>query len=234
MNDHMRRLLSLALSLMLLALPLAGHASMFTALMAAEKRMDEALAPVLETRVRDEAGLLTESQQQEVAQRIYDFQQTTGMDFVLITTRQGLGGLDAETYVETLYQNGYGLDDQQSGIAFFVDMEKGYHLLSAFGRMEEVMTQERLEYTVNRSSDMLSEACYDVAVLDTIHVAERFYQQDYPAETPPPGPTPLPAGDVGLPVAVNGSPISELPTVSSVLLFLTTIVSTVISVLTQF
>ena len=238
MKDPMRRLICLALSLVILVLPIASQASMFSVLMAEKELVNEALAPVLETRVRDEADLLTERQQQEVAQRIYDFQQITGMDFVLITTRQGIGGLDAETYVETLYKNGYGLDDQQSGIAFFVDMEKGYHLLTAFGRMEEVMTQERLEYVVNRSSDMLSEACYDLAVLDTIHVAELFYQQDYPAETPQPAPsptpTPLPTGDVDTPPLVSSSPLSELPTAASVLLFLTSIVSALISVLTQF
>ena len=67
-----------------------------------------------------------------------------------------------------------------------------------------------------------------------IHVAELFYLQDYPAETPPPQPTPLPTGDVDLPEVVSGSPISELPTVASILMFLATIVSTVFSVLTQF
>lgn len=234
MNDRLRRLLCLVLSLVLLALPMVGQASMFSVLMAEEELVNQALAPVLESRVRDEAGLLTPEQQREVAQRIYDFQQATGMDFLLITTQKGIGGLDAETYVETYYHNGYGLDAQQSGIAYFIDMDKGYHLLTAFGRMEEVMTQERLEYAVNRSSDMLSESCYDVAVLDMIHVAELFYLQDYPAETPPPQPTPLTTGDVDLPEVASGSPISELPAVSSILLFLATIVSTVFSVLTQF
>ena len=67
------RLLCLCLSLMLLILPVASHASMLQALSAAQPGSEEA-ASVLESRVLDEAGLLSLTEKVEIAERILTFQ----------------------------------------------------------------------------------------------------------------------------------------------------------------
>lgn len=227
------RLLCLCLSLMLLILPVASHASMLQALSAAQPGSEEA-ASVLESRVLDEAGLLSLTEKVEIAERILTFQQLTGMDFVLLTTSEGIGDASSDTYVEDFYANGgYGLDDNSSGLAYFINMKDSYHHLTTNGRMTECMTDERLEYVIDAGTALLSDSQYADAVLEMIRMTETFYLQDYQNATSLPEPTDAPAGN-GTAPAVNNAPLSNIPSAATILLFLTSIVSTVISVLTQF
>ncbi|MBO5500627.1 MAG: TPM domain-containing protein [Clostridia bacterium] len=234
MYQRLQRLLCLWLCAMMLLLPISGQAAMLHALNN-QPAASDALASVLETRVLDEAKLLTASEQREVAQRIVEFQQNTGMDFVLITTSEGFGDLSTETYAETFYRDGgYGFDDRHSGIAYLIDLNANYHLLTTFGQMEDCMTNERMEHAVNMSGEFLYEEWYAEAVLELLYIVEDYYWQDYPQGAVAAEPTPVPTGDVAISPVVNSSPLSELTTVTSILLFLTSTVSALISVLTQF
>lgn len=237
MRQRLRRSLCLCLSVMLLLLPMIGHASAINALkddQLGEKQ--QALASVLETRVLDEAGLLTATEKFHVARQILAFQQNTGMDFVLLTTSEGIGDQSADAYVESFYDDGgFGLDEYNSGFAYFIDMDEGYHHLTTTGRMTECMTDERLEYAIDASGELLSDGLYADAVLEMLRITETFYLQDHPdGAVPTAAPTATPDATAVVTPGLSSTYTSNLPSVAAVLLFLTSIVSTLASLLTQF
>lgn len=231
MRQRLRRSLCLCLSVMLLLLPMAGHASAINVLNddpLGEKQ--QALASVLKTRVLDEAGLLSATEKSLMARQILAFQQNTGIDFVLLTTSEGIGDQSADAYLESFYDDGgFGLDEYSSGIAYFIDMDQGYHHLCTTGRMTECMTDERMEYVIDASGELLNDGLYADAVLEMLRTTETFYLQDHPE-----GAVPTPVTTAMVTPGLSSAYISTLPSVAAVLLFLTSIVSTIASLLTQF
>lgn len=230
MNRPLHRLFCLCLILFLI--PATGQAAVFNALDVDQAQSMNEIVPVLETRVLDEAMLLSASEQIRVAQQIAAFQKNTGMDFVLLTTSVGIGDQASDVYVETFYNEGdYGLDEHCSGIAYFIDMNEGYHHLTTTGLMVDCMSDERMDYAIDMGGELLSEGRYADAVLEMLRTIETFYLQDYPEGAQQTETTSVSGTD---PSATQETSISQLPSTAAVMLFLTSIVSVVTSMLTQF
>ena len=95
--------------------------------------------------------------------------------------------------------------------------------------MTECMTDERMEYVIDASGELLNDGLYADAVLEMLRTTETFYLQDHPE-----GAVPTPVTTAMVTPGLSSAYISTLPSVAAVLLFLTSIVSTIASLLTQF
>jgi len=233
MKKQWLRLLSLCLCLVLtFALPATGQAAALNALLAAGEETSEpvssAVASVLETRIHDDANLLTPEEEIRIAERILLFQQKTGMDFVVLTSAEAHEGQSTQQVTEDFYDyGGYGLDEENSGIAYFIDMYEYYHHLTTTGKMIPCLTDQRLEAVIDAGGQWIGEGDYAEGILEVIDRIEGYYLTDFPAQ---------PQSDASIPAApiVHADFLTNLPIVAEILLFLTNTAYILISVLTQF
>ncbi len=74
-------------------------------------------------RVVDKDNLLTEAEEAILSQKIQEITQQYGVDVVLLT-QYSLDGKTAEAYADDYYDyNGYGLDEDRSGVLMLVSLE---------------------------------------------------------------------------------------------------------------
>lgn len=132
-------------------------------------------------RIVDDADLFTTQEEALLTQRIAQFQQETGMDFAILTSDQPHEGLSAQQVTDNFYDDGgYGLDEYNSGIAYFIDMYEYYHYLSTTGKMIDYMTDDRLDSVLDGNTDLLSNGEYAAAALNMIDWVEQYYLQGIP------------------------------------------------------
>ena len=133
------------------------------------------------SRIRDDADLFTAEEEAAIAQRIRQFQQSTGMDFVVMTSRKSHPGLTATQLADDYYDyGGFGLDAENSGVAYFIDMAERYHYLSTTGHMIDVMTDARIASAIESTTSYLSGGRYADAVLRMIDIVEDYYRRGIP------------------------------------------------------
>ena len=123
----------------------------------------------LEARVFDRAGLFTAAEKQRLTEEIQSFQQETGMDFVVVTSSEPHGNASAQQIADEFYdQGGFGLDEENSGILYYIDMDDRYHYLSTTGKMIDYMTDERIADAIDGVTPLLSSRDYAGAVMEMI------------------------------------------------------------------
>ena len=133
------------------------------------------------SRIRDDADLFTPMQEEQLAQRIAEFQKDTGMDFVLLTSNHSHNGLSAQQLTDDFYDyGGYGLDAENSGVAYFIDMYERYHYISTTGQMIDYMTDERIDSAINNNTRYLKGGQYAQAALNMIDMVEDCYRRGIP------------------------------------------------------
>ena len=133
------------------------------------------------SRIRDDADLFTPAEETELAQRIASFQKATGMDFVLMTSKKSHDGISAQQLADDFYDyGGYGLDEENSGIAYYIDMYERYHYISTTGAMIDYMTDERINTAIDSNYRYLSSGMYAQAVVNMIDMAEDYYYAGIP------------------------------------------------------
>ncbi|MBO5500626.1 MAG: TPM domain-containing protein, partial [Clostridia bacterium] len=133
------------------------------------------------SRIRDDADLFTPMQEQEIAERIAEFQKDTGMDFVVMTSKKPHEGLSAQQLADDFYDyGGYGLDEENSGVAYYIDMYERYHYISTTGKMIDYMTDQRIDSAINNNTRYLSGGQYAQAALNMIDMVEDCYRRGIP------------------------------------------------------
>ena len=133
------------------------------------------------SRIRDDADLFTPAEETELAQRIASFQKATGMDFVLMTSKKSHDGISAQQLADDFYDyGGYGLDEENSGIAYYIDMYERYHYLSTTGAMIDYMTDERISTAINNNTRYLSGGQYAQAAINMMDMVENYYRKGIP------------------------------------------------------
>lgn len=134
-----------------------------------------------ETRVFDRAGLFTPSQIQKVEQAIADFQTETGMDFVLLTSDEPHEGKSQQQISDAFYdQGGFGLDEEHSGVLYYIDMYDRIPYLSTTGRMIDYLTDERADAALESTWDALHEGRYERAALSMIAAVQNNVRRGIP------------------------------------------------------
>lgn len=112
-------------------------------------------------RIFDQADLLTSGQETGLEDAIAQFQKDTGMDFVLVTTDQAHEGVSQQTIADDYYDRyGFGLDEEHSGVLYYIDMYEREHYLSTTGKMIDIMTDERIDRAIRSVQPYLSSRDY--------------------------------------------------------------------------
>lgn len=150
--------------------------------------MNLATAATTDQRVFDRAGLFTDSEIKALEAEIIQFQKDTDMDFVVLTSKEAHSGSTSEQIADDFYdQYGFGLDDEHSGVLYYIDMYERYQHLSTTGQMIDYMTDERIESAINACTRSLSSGDYSAAATTMLSrvksairsgVPERQYQYD--------------------------------------------------------
>lgn len=134
-----------------------------------------------DSRVFDDAGLFTASEEAAIQSAITAFQQKTGMDFVVLTS-DAYHAEDSQAQVADDYYdyNGFGFDDEKSGALYYIDMYNRQEYISTTGAMIDYMTDERIELALDQSNPNLRIGDYEQAVLAMIAAVQNFVSQGIP------------------------------------------------------
>lgn len=131
-------------------------------------------------RVFDRAELFTASEVQELEQEIQAFQKETGMDFVILTSSESHDG-SAQQVADAFYeQGGFGLDEEKSGILYYIDMDDRYHYLSTTGAMIDYMTDARIENAIDEVTRYLSAGAYAQGASQMISIVRQYVRAGIP------------------------------------------------------
>lgn len=133
-----------------------------------------------EDRVFDRAGLFTASEIQELEQEIQSFQEATGMDFVILTSSESHDGSAQQVADEYYDQGGFGLDEEKSGILYYIDMDDRYHYLSTTGAMIDYMTDARIENAIDEVTRYLSAGAYAQGASQMISIVRQYVRAGIP------------------------------------------------------
>lgn len=158
--------------------PTATPVPASTAAPAAE---ENTAASISDKHIRDDANLLTAEEESSILERISTFQKNTGMDFAVMTANKPHEGYSAQAIADDYYDyNQFGLDDENSGVAYFIDMAERYHYLSTTGHMIDVMTDSRIDSVISNNTRYLSGKQYYAAVINMIDMVESYYRKGIP------------------------------------------------------
>lgn len=131
-------------------------------------------------RVFDRAELFAASEVQELEQEIQAFQEDTGMDFVIVTSDESHKG-SAQQIADAFYeQGGFGLDEEKSGILYYIDMDDRYHYLSTTGAMIDYMTDARIGNAIGEVSRYLSAGAYAQGASQMISIVRQYVRAGVP------------------------------------------------------
>lgn len=132
-------------------------------------------------RVFDRAELFTPAEEKELNQQIAQFQQDTGMDFVIVTSNEEHGNASQVQIADEFYdRGGFGLDDEKSGICYYIDMYERYHYLSTTGAMIDHMTDERIDDAISRCTRYLSAGNYADGASAMIDIVAAYVRKGIP------------------------------------------------------
>lgn len=129
-------------------------------------------------RVYDGADLFTGSEEAALEAEIARFQEETGMDFVVVTSDEEQK--DGEQYraADEFYIHGnFGLDSEDSGVLYYIDMYNRYQYLYTRGQMIDYLTGSRIDAATGGSQSLLAQGDY-VGAVEEIMERVRGYLRD--------------------------------------------------------
>lgn len=115
-------------------------------------------------RIYDMAGLLEQSQIQEVRNRIQEYEAAYHLDIVVVTSEDA-EGKTATAYADDFYEEGgFGQGKEKSGILFLIDMDNRELVFSTDGQAIRIFTDERIETMLDHVYEGASRADYGACV----------------------------------------------------------------------
>lgn len=134
-----------------------------------------------DARVFDRANLFSASEEEALEAQIESFQQKTGMDFVIVTSNEAHDDKSQQQIADAFYDQGsFGLDGEDSGILYYIDMYERYHYLSTKGRMIDYMTDGRIATAIDTCANQLSRGAYAQAAEKMISLVEDYVKKGIP------------------------------------------------------
>ncbi|MCI8501704.1 MAG: TPM domain-containing protein [Oscillospiraceae bacterium] len=138
-------------------------------------------AAAAETRVVDDAGLLSTGEIEKLEGRIASLRQAyPGMDFVFVTTgdAQGKG---TQAYADDYFdENGYGAGGDDSGILFLIDMDNRNLGISTHADGIRYFTDERIESLLDDAYEFISDGDYYGTANAFLDGAKRYMEAGIP------------------------------------------------------
>jgi len=143
--------------------------------------MAMASATATSERLFDRADLFTATEEEAIRNAIADFQKATGMDFVVLTSSESHGDASQQQIADAFYdQGGFGLDEENSGVLYYIDMYDRQEYISTTGAMIDYLTDERIERSLDVSNPNLRAARYADAVQAMIAKVQEFVKAGIP------------------------------------------------------
>lgn len=134
-----------------------------------------------DTRVYDQARIFTAVQVAELEREIADFQEQTGMDFVVLTSDEPHEGASQQQIGDQFFlRGGFGFGEEGDGILYYIDMYERYHYLVTHGAMIDYMTDSRIDDAIDSCTRYLSSASYADAVSRMIDIVASHIRSGIP------------------------------------------------------
>ena len=133
-----------------------------------------------EARIIDDANLLSADEETALYNLIADFQAETGMDFVIYTSDDAHTQSQADIADDLYDYGGYGLDEEASGVLYFIDMYERIPYLSTTGAMIDCMTDTRIEAAHEASYNDLASGRYADAAAQMIYSVYGYWENGIP------------------------------------------------------
>lgn len=131
--------------------------------------------------VFDPAGLLSDSEIENLKTRTADLKDKYKMNFVIVTTDYA-EGKEARDYADDFYMdNGFYDNGEKGGVLFLIDMDNREVRLSTAGDMIYYLTDERIEWIIDAGYDDLVDGLYYNCLYSMIVNTESYMEQGIPS-----------------------------------------------------
>ena len=131
-------------------------------------------------RLIDDADLFTAAEEADLLAMIADFQNETGMDFVIYTSAAAHSSSQQDIADDLYDRGGYGLGEDRSGALYFIDMYERIPYLCTTGAMIDYMTDARIESAHNSAYPFLTTGQYAEAALQMMYAVYGYYEAGIP------------------------------------------------------
>lgn len=125
-------------------------------------------------RLADQAGLLSETEAEEINLRTAELATITGWEIMVLTTDDA-EGKDATSYAESWFDKYTAKDD---GIICAIDMDNREIVVSAFGEAMYYITDKRTEQILDAGYEEISQEKYADALQAMLQEVENAYQNE--------------------------------------------------------
>ena len=114
----------------------------------------------------------------EREEEIARFQEETGMDFVVVTSDEPQEDGEQYRVADEFYIHGnFGLDSEDSGVLYYIDMYNRYQYIYTRGQMIDYLTGSRIDAATGGSQSLLAQGDY-VGAVEEIMERVRGYLRD--------------------------------------------------------
>lgn len=127
-------------------------------------------------KVYDYADLLSDSQEQEVYKKLIDYTNTTGIDAVIITSKD-LGGYTTGEFINNFYNYNDFMDNAVVFLTYMAEDEPQIYMISE-GKGSKFYTQKRIPQILEYVYKDIDKGDYNKAVDDYINILSGFYNLD--------------------------------------------------------
>lgn len=130
----------------------------------------------------DDAKLLSQTEKLELNKRVEKIREKYNMDAVIVTSND-LGGKSPRDYADDYYDyNGYGLDNNKSGLLLLIDMYDRNIWISTTGDVIKYFTDSRINSIINDVSNYLSDKRYFDACNVFLDEVEHYIELGIPKD----------------------------------------------------
>lgn len=124
----------------------------------------------------DQAGLLAEEDGKAIVRQIEKMESATGWDIMAVTTEDA-GGMDAETYAETWFDD---YTENDSGVICLIDMENREIAVKAFGECRYYVTDSRRDKILDAGYEEITGERYGQTLEAMLAEVETAFEEENP------------------------------------------------------
>ncbi|WP_235318399.1 TPM domain-containing protein [Planococcus sp. CAU13] len=125
--------------------------------------------------IYDGAGLLSETEIQDLEAYASEKSRENGADFLLLTT-DSTNGLPIETYMGNFFDEWADENGQENAVLLTIDMGGRNFYLAGFGTAETRLDNQRVEMVLDRITSYMVQGQYAGAFRETIETSDRYME----------------------------------------------------------
>lgn len=131
-------------------------------------------------RVYDQADLFSQSQKEELQNKIMELRETLQLDLVIVTMNNSAGKTSRD-YADDFYdENGFGFGEEYDGLLLLINMQDREVHISTSGKAIEYFTEARIEAVLDEIYHHLPSGNYSEGSFAFLNEVERYVQDGVP------------------------------------------------------